>query len=79
MQTIVFAEGFGFAGPVMFFAGAQAASLTEHFLVAQVGAYNATTRTLVLQQHRNGTAREVPADAGTRINVAVVAQNTSAP
>jgi len=79
IQTITFLEGFGFAGSIVFLVGAQPATLLEHFLVAQIGAYNATTRTLVLQQHRNGTAREVPADPLARISVVVVATNTSAP
>lgn len=79
VQTIVFAEGFGFAGPITFIVTGQAASLLEHFLVNQVGAYDATTRTLVLQQHRSGVERIVPAAAGARISVVVVATNTSAP
>lgn len=79
IQTVVFREGFGFPGNLAFFVTAQMASLTEWFFATQIGAYNATTRTLVIQQHRAGAAREVPADAGARIHVGLVAQNTSAP
>lgn len=79
VQTIVFAEGFGFAGATIFTAIPQVASLADHFIVAPVGAYNPTTRTLVLQQHRNGTGQPVPAAAGARIHVVVLAHNSSAP
>lgn len=59
------------------FVSAQCESLTEHFQVCQVGAYNATTRTLVIQAHRNGTGREVAANAGARIHFALVFNNST--
>jgi len=76
VQTIVFKSGFSFAKTPTFAPVGVAESLTEHYLVQQTGAYDTTTRTLVLQQHRNGTGRVVPANAATKIVVYVFAQDT---
>lgn len=76
VQTIVFKDGFTFAQTPTFRVEAAIASLGEHYQAQVLGAYNATTRTLVVQQHRQGTGRVVPADAGAYITVTVLAHDT---
>jgi hypothetical protein len=76
VQTVVFKTGFSFAQTPEFMPVGVAESLSEHYLVQQTAAYNTSTRTLVLQQHRNGAGREVPANAATKIVVFVFAQDT---
>ena len=56
---------------------AQAADLTEYFEVIQTGAYNATTRSFVIQAKRAGTGREVAAAAGARIHFALIFNNST--
>lgn len=76
VQTVVFKEGFSFAQTPIFQASPQAASLATWFSVMQVGAYDETTRTLVLQQHRSGTGEAVAAADGARVHVSILAQDT---
>lgn len=77
VQTIVFNSGFVFAQTPRFRPTAELESLTEHFNVNQTGAYDTTTRTLVLTTHRNGTGREVAANAAAAITVYVFASDTT--
>lgn len=59
------------------FVSAQCESLTEHFQVCVTGSYNATTRQFVVQAHRNGTGREVAANAAARIHFAIAFNNST--
>lgn len=59
------------------FVSAQCENLTEHFQVCVTGSYNATTRQFVIQAHRNGTGREVAANAAARIHFAMAFNNTT--
>lgn len=79
VQTIVFKEGFGSGGDMKFIIKPQPESLAEFFFADQIGAYNASTRTLVLTTHRSGTGREVPASANTRVHVVLVTNDSGAP
>lgn len=56
---------------------AQCESLTEYFEVVQVGAFNPTTRALVIQAKRAGSGREVAANAGARIHWAILFNNST--
>jgi len=76
VQTIVMDSEFRFAQTPTFIVQAQCESLTEHFHAQQTGSYNTSTRTLVVQQHRNGTGREVAAHADAKVRVYVIAQDT---
>jgi hypothetical protein len=76
VQTIVMTSDFRFAQTPTFLVQAQCESLTEHFHAQQTGSYNTSTRTLVVQQHRNGTGREVAANAAAKVRVYVFAQDT---
>ncbi len=55
----------------------QAESLTEYFETMQVGAYNPTTRSFVIQAKRAGSGREVAASAGARIHWAIFFNNST--
>jgi hypothetical protein len=66
--------------PYAILVSAQYATLaTDWFEVGVLGAttLNATARQFVVQAHRNGTAREVAATTGNRINFAIVATNST--
>lgn len=80
VQTIVFKPGFGFAQTPRFLFTPNAASLAATFSVSQIGAYDATTRTLVLQQHwmqtTTPTGVAVAANAGCFVTVTVIASDT---
>lgn len=71
VYTIVFPVDFTPPADAQFLVSAQCESLANWFEVCQVGAYNATTRTLVVQAHRSGTGQAVAAAAGARIHVAI--------
>ncbi len=75
--TVTLPEGWTPVANTSVLLGKQCESLTEHFDVCQVGAFNATTRQLVIQAHRNGTGREIAAAAGARIHFALVFNNST--
>lgn len=50
---------------------AQCADLTGYFEVVQIGAYDATTRALVVQAKRAGSGNAPAAAAGCRIHIAM--------
>lgn len=77
VQTIVFNSDFVFAQTPRFFISATAASLATRFDVQQIGAYNATTRTLVIQQAIGTTGNEVAASSGAIITVGLLVQDTT--
>ncbi len=58
---------------------AQCDAVSNWFELVAIGetSLNTTTRQLVIQAHRAGTAREVVAAAGSRINFAIFASNTT--
>lgn len=76
VQTIVFNAGFNFAQTPVFACSASGAALASSFDATQIGAYNATTRTLVLQQRQNTTGYAAAADPGSFVNVVILAQDT---
>jgi hypothetical protein len=82
VYTIVFKAGFSFANSPVFVTHHTIAALANAYSVIQIGAYNATTRTLVLQTYGDvngdGTLAgiEVAADAGNSINVFCFAADT---
>lgn len=76
VQTIVFAAGFGFAQTPRFTMQGVAASLATAFEVSQIGTYNATTRTLVLQQRQALTGYAAAANAGSFVTVKVIVSDT---
>lgn len=76
VQTIVFKQGFAFAQSPRFFLAPVSDSLANSYEVSQIGAYDATTRTLVLQQRRSQTGREVAAAAGSFVTVMVFASDS---
>lgn len=65
IYTIVFTDKFLFPSTQhpMFLVSPEVQNMTEHFAVNTL-AYVPSTRTLVINTHRNGTAREVPASTG---------------
>lgn len=75
--TVTLPAGLTFPGTPTVLVSAQCESLTEYFAVVTVGAYNATTRTFVIQAHRAGTGREIAAAAGARIHFAFLFNNSS--
>lgn len=75
--TLTLPAGFTPVGTPTIVAHGQAASLSEWFSLNQIGAYNPTTRQFVLQAHRAGTGREVPAAAGARIHWAILFNNST--
>lgn len=79
IYTIVFGEDFGSSGPMHFHVSESFGSIAEHFQANQIGAYDVATKTLVIQTHRQGVGREVPAAAGARINVVMFVNDTGAP
>lgn len=78
IYTIVFASKFRFPSAPNFVVHGLIENTTNYFSCNQVGAYNATTRTLVIQAHRAGTPYEVPASAGVAaIKVVALARNST--
>lgn len=75
--TVTLPAGCTPVGTPQIFVSAQAESLTEHFAVMTVGAYNATTRSFVIQAHRAGTGREIAAAAGARIHFLLLFNNST--
>lgn len=76
VQTIVFKVGFNFAQTPRFVCQPMCAALASSFEVSQIGAYDATTRTLVLQQRQATTGYAAAASANCAVTVIVVAQDT---
>lgn len=75
--TVTLPEGWNAVGTPTILLGKQAESLSEWFEVMQVDAYNATTRSFVIQAHRAGTGREVAASADARIHWAIFFNNST--
>jgi hypothetical protein len=75
--TVTLPAGCTPVGTPQIFVSAQCESLTEHFAVAVTGSYDATARTFVIQAHRNGTGREVAANAAARIHFALFFNNST--
>lgn len=65
IYTVTFTDKFLFPSTKypMFTVSPQVENMTEHFAVCSQ-AYVAATRTLIINSHRNGTARIVPASTG---------------
>ncbi len=77
VQTFVFTSDFGFANPPRFIFQPVCTALASSFEVSQIGAYNATTRTLVLQQRQATTGYAAAAASTCFVNVIVVASDTN--
>lgn len=75
--TVTLPAGYTPVGTPTIGTWAQAESLTEHFAVMAVGAYDASTRSFVIQAHRNGTGREIAANAGARIHFVLIFNNST--
>lgn len=75
--TIVFTSDFVWPNTPAFVVTPAFDAIANYFSANQVGAYNATTRTLVVQAHRAGTGYAAAAAAGCAINVAVIAQDST--
>lgn len=71
VYTLVFHPDFAPPADATFTATPQPADLTNWFAVQINGAYNAATRTLVVQAHRSGTGQAVAAAAGARIHIGI--------
>lgn len=79
IYTIVFAEGFGSGSAFKFFLAAHPDAIADWFEIIQIGAYNATTKTLVIQAHLAGTPTAPAANAATRIHVGFMTNDSNAP
>lgn len=77
VQTIVFTSDFGFAGTARFYVQATAAALASTFEATPIGAYNATTRTLVIQQRQGQIGYAAAADPGCFVSVFVLASDST--
>lgn len=75
-QTIVFPVDFAPPSDATFAVSAQCASLATYFEAVQIGAYNAATRTLVVQTKQGASGVAVAAAAGARVHI-VIAFNDS--
>lgn len=75
--TVTLPVGSTPVGTPQIFVSAQCQDLTEHFQVCVTGSYNATTRSFVIQAHRNGTGREVAAHASARIHFVLLFNNST--
>jgi hypothetical protein len=71
VQTIVFTDDFTFGGDLAFFPQAVFAAVANAFSATQMDAYNATTRTLVIQQHNTTTGDATAASSDAFVNVFV--------
>jgi hypothetical protein len=76
VQTIVFKTGFAFAQTPRFVISPVCAALADSFEATQIGAYNATTRTLVIQQRQDVTGYAAAAAAGCFVTVMVFASDS---
>jgi hypothetical protein len=76
VQTIVFSPGFAFAGTPRFYIQPACTDLASSFEVSQIGAYNATTRTLVLQQRQATTGYAAAAAATCFVSFVVFASDS---
>lgn len=81
IYTVALASGLGLPEqPFVVAAWPQYATLaTDWFECGIVGdtTLNTTTRSFVIQAHRNGTAREPAATAGNRINFGIIFRNST--
>jgi hypothetical protein len=75
--TVTLPVGCTPVGTATVLVSAQCQDLTEYFEVVSIGAYNATTRSFVVQAKRAGTGREVAANAGARIHFALLFNNST--
>jgi hypothetical protein len=71
VYTIVFSSDFQPPSDAVFVVGAQCAALASYFEAVQLGAYNATTRTLVVQAKQGASGVAVAAAAGARIHIQI--------
>lgn len=71
VQTIVFPENFAPPSNTTFLVSAQCASIGAYFEVVQIGAYNASTRTLVVQTKQGSSGNAVAAAAGARVHIGI--------
>ena len=71
VYTVVFGPDFQFVSGPVFDTEAQSDVLADWFTTLVVGGYNATTKTVVIQCHRSGTAQAVAAAVGSQIVVNV--------
>lgn len=69
IQTIVFPADFSPPSDTRFVVSAQCASIGAYFEVVQIGAYNAVTRTLVVQTKQGASGNAVAAAAGARVHI----------
>ncbi len=75
--TVTLPAGWSPVGTPTVVVSPQAESLTEYFEVMTVGAFNASTRSFVIQAKRAGSGREVAANAGARIHWAIFFNNST--
>lgn len=75
--TLTLPEGVTPIGTPTLIVSPQAADLTGYFEVMQVGAYDATTRSFVVQAKRAGSGNAPAAAAGCRIHFAIFFNNST--
>jgi hypothetical protein len=77
VYTIVFPADFAPPSDSSFVVSAQCADLTGYFEAVQLGAYSASTRTLVVQAKRAGSGNAPAAATGCRIHVGIFFNDSS--
>lgn len=75
--TVTLPAGLALVGTPTILLSAQAADLTGYFEVIQTGAYNAATRSFVVQAKRAGSGNAPAAAAGCRIHFALLFNNST--
>ncbi len=76
IYTITFTSEFVFANTPVFFVDQSFDVIANYFSANQIGAYNTTTRVLVVQTNRSGTGQQVAAGTGALVKIAMYAQDT---
>lgn len=71
IYTIVFPVDFAPPTNTVFGLTGQVDAIANYFALMIIGAYVASTRTLVVQAHRAGTGQAVAAAAGNRIHISM--------
>lgn len=69
--TIVFTPDFAPPANSVFVVSAQCATLAAYFEAVQLGAYNAATRTLVVQTKQGASGVAVAADPNARVHIGI--------
>lgn len=75
--TVVLPEGYTPVGTPIILVSPSAADLTGYFEVMQTGAYDATTRSFVIQAKRANSGNAPTSAAGCRINFLIAFNNST--